>query len=119
MRRYLLVIFNSVSVYAASSVYVFGVLAMVLIATGDIMLIFGIFAFGIITIIIALIALFRETARVRAVAESVHAETEQVHVLVNSQHDAMVDRINQLIAALHASGVHVPQARSREGARNG
>jgi uncharacterized protein (DUF58 family) len=105
MRRLLQTFRQSVSIYAVSAVYAFGVLAMTLISTGDLMLIFGIIALGLVTVLIALIALHRETRR--------------VHVLVNGQHTALIERVNQLIATLQESGVGVPRAYPKKGSHNG
>lgn len=40
------------------------------------------------------------------------AEVAEVHTLVNSQHDDLVDRVAQLIAALRHANVDVPEGKA-------
>ena len=41
----------------------------------------------------------------------VKAELDTIHMLVNSQHDVLVERVDQLIATLEHAGVAVPEQR--------
>lgn len=43
-------------------------------------------------------------------AKIVKVELDNIHTLVNSQHDELVDRVEQLIAALQTADVDVPIA---------
>lgn len=46
-------------------------------------------------------------------------DIQQVHVLVNSQHDDLLERVTQLTDLLKESGVPVPYPRTKEGSGGG
>jgi hypothetical protein len=53
-------------------------------------------------------ALFLIVIAMRRATIGLRADVEQVHILVNSQHDDLVKRVSQLIKALEMGGVAVP-----------
>ena len=56
-------------------------------------------------LVLLLLGLHREN---RHEAAALKAELDTIHDLVNSQHDDLVERVEQLIATLHRAGVDVP-----------
>jgi len=75
--------------------YVAGVLVACGVSVGWIRLDVGVVALSVIAVLLITVGISRE----------VHT----VHTLVNSQRDELLDRIDQLVAALHKAGVAVPQ----------
>lgn len=59
-------------------------------------------------LILITLGLHREN---RIVAEATNEQLSEIHVLVNSQHDDLVERVEQLIQALTDNEVTVPKAK--------
>lgn len=57
---------------------------------------------------VGFVAQHRENRITRATIEVVHSDIGDVHALVNQQHDDLVERVAQLIAALEHADVAVP-----------
>lgn len=85
---------DSPALWPTTGVYLSGVLAMMLGANGLVTVLQGTSMFSVLTLLILL--------------RSVQVELRTVHLLVNSQHDALVARIGQLCDLLSAAGVTIP-----------
>lgn len=85
---------RSVAIRPVTEVYLIGVTMIVLTVNKVLTLSEGIFIFGMTTVVILLTTMYKELV--------------QVHTLVNSQHDDLLKRIEDLLDALHANDVEVP-----------
>lgn len=92
--KFLRRVVHAYSLWQVTVVYVMAVIAIVLVEQG---------AVGISTSVIVLGAV---TATVILV--TIRRELHVVHTLVNSQHDSLVARIDQLIEVLLAAGIEIP-----------
>lgn len=99
-------LWRSAALWPATTIYVFGVGNILLIADGEATVTQGIILFAVLTALVI----------IRAVLLELHT----VHELVNSRHIDLTDRVDQLRDALVAGGVAVPVARgSNVGRRKG
>lgn len=80
--------------YPVTTVYLAGVVVAVGIAGGVFDQTVGLAVLTAITLIVVLVSMFREV--------------QVVHHLVNSQRDALLERITELVNAMHEAGVDLP-----------
>jgi ABC-type transport system involved in cytochrome bd biosynthesis fused ATPase/permease subunit len=85
----------NISVYPISTVYASGVLVAYALTAGWIGLGTGVIALTMIATL--------------AVLVSMHREVQVVHHLVNAQRDALLERITELVEAMHEAGVDLPE----------
>lgn len=90
---------DRVQAYPLSIMYVVGLVVAVLITTGDITLGLGAVTLTGIFIGLLLISIWREVSH--------------VHMLVNSQRDLLLARIDQLERTLRSADIEVPQEEKR------
>jgi hypothetical protein len=102
MSRFLSVIRNSAAFYPLTTLYIAAVLALEAAVSGLVRLDTAIIGLGIVTVILILASIYREVRYQRA-------EVKKVHTLVNSQRTELLERIEQLVAALQVAGVAVPE----------
>lgn len=91
-------VLRSVAFYTATLTYLSGVAVAFGVAAGWLRFDVGLILFAACAILVVLVA--------------THRSVEVVHGLVNSQHDAMVERIDELLDALTAAGVSIPHDRA-------
>ncbi len=85
---------RSASAFPITTIYGVGVFIFVLMQRGEIGLATGITSLSIIALL--------------AMNVSISRELRVVHILVNSQHEALVARVNQLLDALDKADAKVP-----------
>lgn len=97
MRDYLHRLRQSVVVYPSTGIWLAGSTALIAMAAGKLRLDIGLVLLALLTVLLIQLGMRREVRK--------------VHVLVNSQRDLLLSRIDQLIAALRTAGVDVPKAK--------
>lgn len=85
---------KSLSLWPLTTTYLSGVGAIILVAQGVLEWQSAVIAFGVVTTLIFLHTVWREV--------------KIIHTLVNSQHDALVARIDQLTRAMNKAGTPIP-----------
>lgn len=85
---------RSVALRPVTGVYLAGVAVIMLIVHNLLSVTVGILIFGIAAVLILL--------------ATVYEELREVHVMVNGQHEALLERIAELHDALNAAGVPIP-----------
>jgi uncharacterized protein YoxC len=80
--------------YPVTWTYLAGVAVIMSISEGLVSVSAGLIALSLLALLIALIF--------------TRKEVQKVHILVNSQRDELVERIDQLVTALHDAGAAVP-----------
>jgi hypothetical protein len=103
MRRLLRAVTDSAVVYPTSLMFIAGVVALEGVVADLVRLDTAIIGLGIVAVIIILASIYHEVRGQRV-------EVKEVHVLVNSQRDELVERIEQLVVALQDASVAVPKA---------
>ena len=93
-RPYVKRVTHSVAFYPVSVVYIAAAVDLSAIVGEAIRFDVGLVLLGLLAVLVILLSMRREVSN--------------VHTLVNSQHDALVARIDQLLAALTEAGVQVP-----------
>jgi c-di-AMP phosphodiesterase-like protein len=94
-------ILHAPSLYRQTVSYIASVIVLILVTMDKMRLDVGIVVLGIVAILIVLQSV---NQRVQVVSD----ELDTVHTMVNSSHDEMLDRVDQLIEALSDAGVAIP-----------
>lgn len=89
----------SVSVYPVTTVYGSGVVVAYALTAGWVGLGTGVIALTMIALLAIMVSMSREV--------------QVVHHLVNSQRDALLERITELVDAMHEAGVDLPEREKR------
>jgi hypothetical protein len=92
---YLRRVARSAAFYPVTVVYLAAVLALIGVVGGVLSLEVGLTALGFVAMLVVLV--------------SMRGDVGQIHVLVNSQHDALLERVDELLDALHEAGVAAPK----------
>jgi hypothetical protein len=99
MTPYLRRLAGSISFRPVLTVYVGAVIDAWAVASGYVRTEVGVLLLGFVAVMVLLSGMRREVAT--------------VHKLVNSQHDALVDRVDQLLDALETAGVSIPDSTTK------